>query len=100
MATYGLEDMAQMLVRQSPGQMIENSLLLPTGQILTSSDQFLFIERIHWNSSRPQRPRLCCDELRRRSQLVSQARVTAADPEEVSGFRGLELDAHCPSGAC
>ncbi len=90
MATYGLEDMAQTLVDNRPGEMIENSLLLPTGQLLTSSDQFLFIEQ---NTLENLQATTSTDfaeiSFEGKPQLVSQARVTAADPEEVSALDGL-----------
>ena len=90
MATYGLENTAQMLVDNRPGQMIENSLLLPTGQLLTSSDQFLFIEQ---NALEHLQAAASTDfaliSFEGKPQLVSQALVTAADPEEVSAFEGL-----------
>ena len=90
MATYGLEDMAQTLVDNLPGQMIENSLLLPTGQLLTSSDQFLFIEQDTLENLQAATSTDFAEiSFEGKPQLVSQARVTAADPEEVSALDGL-----------
>src|SRR6185503_16559203 len=81
MATYSLEHMAQMLVDNRPGQMIENSLLLPTGQLLTSSDQFLLIEpnvleSLHSTASTD----FALMSFEGRPQLVSQALLTAPHP--------------------
>ena len=62
--------------------MIENSLLLPTGQMLSSGDQFLFIEQ---NALEQLQATASSDfalmNFGGRSQLVSQALLTAPDPD-------------------
>ena len=91
-ATYSLKDMAQMLAIEGLGQMYEYSLLLPTGQMLTSSDQFVFIEQ---NTLERLREIAALDfalmSFEGKSQLVGQALVIvpSSDPEEAIAFDGL-----------
>lgn len=90
MATYSLRELEQRLVSQGSGSMAGDHLLLPTGQILTSSDQFVFLEQnTLQNLQDTAATNFATMNLEGKSQLVSQASVTATDPEEVMAFEGL-----------
>ena len=92
MATYSLQDIEQMLVTKAPGQMVENSLALPTGQMLMSGNRLISIEQ-----NTLERLQATSDldftvmSFEDKSKLVSQALVTvpSSDPEETIAFHGL-----------
>ncbi|HZM23575.1 MAG TPA: PAS domain S-box protein, partial [Anaerolineales bacterium] len=90
MATKGLEELAQLLVIEGLEQKVEYHLMLPTGQMLTAGDQFLFLE-----PNTVEQLRATADanstlmNFEGSSQLVSQAPVTPSDPEEVMAFDSL-----------
>ena len=56
MATYSLEDMAQMLVDNHLGKRLKTACCCQPDKCLPPGDQFLFIEQMHWNSSSHSHP--------------------------------------------
>ena len=92
MTTYSLQDMAHVLATEGPGQMSAYGLVLPTGQMLTSHDQFVFLEQ---NTLEHLQTTATLDftlmSFEDKSQLVSQALITvpSSDPEESPAFDGL-----------
>jgi PAS domain S-box-containing protein len=89
-SNYKLENMAYILEVNHPGEIIENNLLLPTGQMLTSSNQFLFIDQDlldHIQSTAT--TQFAMMDFEGKTQLVSQALVVAPNSDETSAFNGL-----------
>jgi PAS domain S-box-containing protein len=90
MATNSLEDMAQILAIEDPEHKVEFHLILPTGQMLTASDQFVFLEQNTLeNLQATAAANSAVMNFEGSSQLVSQAMITASDPEEAMAFDGL-----------
>jgi len=90
--TYSLKDMEQMLATESSLQTSENSLVLPTGQMLTSSHKFVFIEQDTLERLQAtEAADFALMSFEGKSQLVSQALVTvpSSDPEENLAFTSL-----------
>ena len=90
MATKGIEDLAQLLLIEGLEQKVEYHLMLPTGQMLTASDQFVFLEQNtveHLRATAAANSALMSFE--GSSQLVSQAPVTPSDPEEAMAYDSL-----------
>lgn len=90
MATNRLDEMAQLLAIENLNQKVKFDLMLPTGQILTADDQFVFVDQ---NTVEQLLSAANADSalmsFEGTSQLVSQAPVTATDPEEMMAFDGL-----------
>jgi PAS domain S-box-containing protein len=98
-ATYSLKHMAEMLVSESPGDMSEDSILLPTSQMLTSDGHFVLIEQSTLEGLRAMADAdSVLMNFEGKPQLVSQAAVTSFDfdPEEALAFDALnwKLIAH------
>jgi PAS domain S-box-containing protein len=89
-ATMGIEDLAQLLVFEGLEHKVEYHLMLPTGQMLTAGDQFVFLEPDTVEQLRATgAANSALMSFEGSSQLVSQAPITASDPEEVMAFDSL-----------
>ena len=90
MATTSLEELAQLLVIEGLEHQVEYRLMLPTGQMLTAGDQFVFLE-----PNTVEQLRASADansaliSFEGNSQLVSQAPIMPSDPEEVMAYDSL-----------
>ena len=90
MATKGIEDLAQLLVIQGLEHKVEYDLMLPTGEMLTAGDQFVFLEPDTVEQLRATADaKSAVMSFEGSSRLVSQAPVIASDPEEVMAFDSL-----------